>query len=154
MAKEKAIAATHAGIGIGVGSKERVVAVRDGTNSPTIRRYGNVSTAHQVLIKWLTDSGVKQVCVEASGIYSLDLCLALSKTDGVQVMVANPRAVKAFGDALLARNKTDPEDASVLLSFAERMPFVPWNAPSPMALTMRTLVRRTHALSRSLRQEK
>lgn len=37
-----------------------------------------------------------RVVVEASGIYSVDLCHALSEADGIEVMVANPRATKDF----------------------------------------------------------
>ncbi len=140
--------------GIDVGARELVVAVRGAKGGARIRRFGNAATGHRALVEWLVESQVTRVCVEASGIYSLDVCLALHGAEGIDVMVANPRAVKSFGEALLARNKTDPDDATVLLAFAERMPLSPWKPPSANVLTLRTIMRRVHSLSKSLRREK
>jgi transposase len=69
-------------------------------------------------------------------------------------MVANPRAVKDFGDALLKRTKTDLEDAVVILEFAERMPFEPWHPPSENALALRTIARRIVAMTQTATAEK
>ncbi len=38
-----------------------------------------------------------RVCVEATGIYHLDLCLALEKMEGIEVMVANPPCPQPAG---------------------------------------------------------
>jgi transposase len=66
------------------------------------------------------------VCLEATGIYRLDLALALHRAAGVEVMVVNPTAARDFGRALLLRSKTDCVDAGVLP--AQRMPFEAWPA--------------------------
>ena len=71
-----------------------------------------------------------RVCVEATGIYHLDLCLALEQAKGIEVTVANPRATKDFARAQLRRSKTDRTDAQSLLEFVRRMDFEPWSPPS------------------------
>lgn len=140
--------------GIDVGSKELVVAARDSGGGLHERVFGNSRSGHEVLHRWLLRLGVARVCVEASGIYSLDLSLSLKAAEGIEVMVANPRAVKAFGQAMLARNKTDRADAQVILAFAERMPFKPWTSPSEAALTVRAITRRILALTKEQTAEK
>ena len=57
-------------------------------------------------------------------------------------MVANPRTIADFGKALLQRSKTDRADAETMLTFVERMLFVPWRAPSKAALELRAITRR------------
>lgn len=140
--------------GVDVSAKELVVAARDASGGLRERSFGNSRTGHEALERWLSKLEVGRVCVEASGIYSLDLSLHLEAAEGLQVMVANPRAVKAFGQAMLARNKTDRVDAQVSLAFAERMPFEPWTPPSEAALTVRTITRRMLALTKELTVEK
>ncbi len=56
-----------------------------------------------------------RVCLEATGIYSLDIAAALSKARGIEVMMANPGAVKEFAGALMRRSKDyaiDPVDGA------------------------------------------
>ena len=95
-----------------------------------------------------------QVCIEATGLYSLDLALALHRAEGIEVMVANPRAIADFAKALLQRSKTDQLDAEVMLEFARRMPFVAWQPPSSPRLDLRALMRRITGLKLVSQQEK
>jgi transposase len=55
--------------------------------------------------------------LEATGVYSLRLALALQRTERVEVMVINPRASKDFQRARLTRAKTDRVDARGLLEY-------------------------------------
>jgi transposase len=132
--------------GIDVGAKELVGTLsRDGK---LLRRsFPNTSSGHQAVSRWLTEGGRSaRVCIEATGSYGLDLALVLSGSERVQIMVANPRAVRRFAEALMERNKTDAVDADVLEQFAARMPFQPWVAPSTQALELRTISRRIDSL--------
>jgi len=95
-----------------------------------------------------------RVCLEASGIYHLDLTLALAATPNVEVMVANPRASRDFARAQMGRSKTDRTDARSLLEFVRRMPFVAWVAPSPQTLALRAISRRIASLSVHSAQER
>jgi transposase len=105
--------------------------------------------------QWLSKSATAvQVCIEATGLYSLDLALALHRAEGIEVMVANPRAIADFAKALLQRSKTDQLDAEVMLEFARRMPFVAWQPPSSQQLDLRALMRRITGLKLVSQQEK
>jgi len=95
-----------------------------------------------------------RVVIEATGIYHLDLAPALHETARVEVMVANPRAVRDFGRALFQRSKTDRTDAQVLRAFAGRMPFEPWAPPAPSILALRAPSRRIATLTVTVTQER
>ena len=119
------------------------------------REFLNTAVGHEGLIQWLSKSATAvQVCIEATGLYSLDLALALHRAEGIEVMVANPRAIADFAKALLQRSKTDQLDAEVMLEFARRMPFVAWQPPSSPQLDLRALMRRITGLKLVSQQEK
>ncbi len=141
--------------GIDVSATELVVAgVRDGTPLP-LAHFANDSSGHKQLIRWLTKGGrTAQVGLEATGVYSLDLALALHRAPRVAVMVINPRVIHDFAKASLQRGKTDAIDAVVILEFTTRMPFVAWQPPPPESLELRTIARRIKALTKMLSQER
>lgn len=136
--------------GIEVGSKTLLVAL--GSKAP--REFPNTPSGHQTLLRYLEQAGGRRrVCLEATGRYGLDLALALHAAQ-VPVMVANPRAVRHFALALMARSKTDLLDAEVLRQFAARMPFQTWQPPSPTALKLVAVARRLQALTEMITAEK
>ena len=100
-------------VGIDVSACTLVVALeRDHQPGRQRREFPNTAAGHQVLIQWLSKSATAvQVCLEATGLYSLDLALTLDRAEGIEVMVANPRAIADFAKALLQRSKTDKLDA-------------------------------------------
>lgn len=140
--------------GIDVGSRELVVTLsREGKLSR--RSFPNTPSGHEVICRFLARAGrMTRVCLEATGAYGLDLALALSRCEGVEVMVANPRAVRRFAEALLERNKNDRVDADVLEQFAQRMPFAAWVAPCAAAMRLRAISRRLSALTATCTAEK
>ena len=69
-------------------------------------------------------------------------------------MVANPRAVRRFAQALGHRSKNDRIDAVLLEQFAARMPFEPWQPPRAAALQLRAITRRIRALTHASTAEK
>ena len=106
-------------------------------------QFTNDALGHRQLTKWLTKGGCKaRVVLEATGLYSFDLALALHAHKRVAVMVANPRAVKQFRDACLQRARTDATSADILRQFAQRMEFRPWSPPPSSAIELRALSRR------------
>ncbi len=134
----------HAGCDV---SAAWVDAVRRHHQQQQARRFDNTATGHQALIRWLRQGGLPcRVVVEASGIYSLDLALALHEAEHIEVMVANPRAMKDYRRASMQRSKTDRVDAAVICDYAVRMPFLPWQAPPPAVLDLRQIARRIEAL--------
>ena len=90
--------------------------------------------------------GAVRVVLESTGTYSLDVALALQRTPGIAVMVANPRAIKQFTGALMQRSKTDLTAAVALRDFAIRMPFVAWEPPAVHVVEVRGIARRIAAL--------
>ena len=143
-------------VGIDVSARTLVVALeRDHQPGRQRREFLNTAVGHEGLIQWLSKSATAvQVCIEATGLYSLDLALALHRAEGIEVMVANPRAIADFAKALLQRSKTDQLDAEVMLEFARRMPFVAWQPPSSPRLDLRALMRRITGLKLVSQQEK
>src|SRR5258708_10182814 len=95
-----------------------------------LQRFGNTLAGQQQLLQTLT-RGVQRVrvCLEATGVYGLDVALLLSGHAQLEVVVANPRAVRHFAQAMMRRSKSDPLDAVVLWEFARRMPCTPWVRP-------------------------
>ena len=115
----------------------------------------NTSQAHQKLIGRLSWPGkAVRVCMESTGVYGLDLAVALDRAEGIEVMVLNPRVARRFAEVLLKRSKTDPVDARVLREYPQRMDFVPWTPPASEKLQLRALARRIAALTEMRTQEK
>jgi transposase len=142
-------------VGIDVSARELAVALQAGDQLEPVRTFANTAAGHQQLRRYLhRDQQAVRVCVEASGNYSLDLCLALHADDGIQLSVINPRLARRFAESLGTRSKTDPVDARVLCLYAERMPPVPWQPPSPASLRLRSVTRAVEAFTRMLAQEK
>lgn len=140
--------------GIEVSQHTLVVAVRVGDHDSPLREFPNTAEGHQAVLRLVARSGRPvRVVLESTGLYGLDLALALHQA-GVAVMVANPRAARHFAQALLQRSKNDRLDAGVLREYAARMPFQPWRPPSAAALKLVAVARRLEALTEMMTQEK
>lgn len=133
--------------GIDVGGKELVVALVRGRDKPLTLTIPNTPEGHKTVIRALRKrAGTARVVLEATGAFHLDLALALSKSAGVELMVANPLAARRFAQAQMRRAKTDRVDAAVLLEFAQRMPLERWTAPEGPKLNLRTITRHLASL--------
>jgi transposase len=143
-------------VGIDVSAKTLDIAHRGVKGRVERDQFDNEPVKHRALIKYLKKRAGGQsirVVMESTGVYGLDLAIALDKA-GIEVMVVNPRAAAHFAKATLQRSKTDALDAEMLLLFAERMPFLRWHAPSAAQLELRGISRRVQALLESVRAEK
>jgi transposase len=150
---EAALAITQF-VGIDVSAKTLLVEIQAGQAVEQLE-FANDTAGHRALIKRVTKQArTARVALEATGVYSLDLALALHRAPGIEVMVVNPRAAKRFGEALMTRSKSDPVDARVLRELVARMPFEPWHAPSAQALELRAITRRLHALVQAQTRER
>src|SRR4029453_14100306 len=133
--------------GIDVSKAVLDVAIRRDESLLETARFDNDAAGHQRLIRWLRKGGrTVGVVLESTGTYSLDVAIALQRTRGVAVMVANPRAIKQFTGALMQRSKTDLTAAVALRDFVIRMPFVAWEPPAAHVLELRAIARRIAAL--------
>ena len=115
----------------------------------------NTPAGHKRLVAWLIRvASPVRVCMEATGVYGLDVALRLSECSEIELMVANPRAARRFAEARMIRAKTDRVDAEMLCLFADAMPFEPWQPPAHEALSLRVVTRRIQALTQQRTREK
>lgn len=118
-------------------------------------RFANDAGGHTSLCTWLSaHGGPTRVVTEASGVYGIDLVVALHEAEGIEVMVLNPRASKDYRRAHMHRSKTDEVDAAVLCDYARRMPFAAWKPPEGDAVELRQLARRIADLAVERAREK
>ena len=119
------------------------------------RQFANTAVGHRQFIKWaLRGTERAHVCLEATGIYHLQLALALYRHPAIELMVVNPRAARRFAEAHMVRAKTDRIDADGLLLFVQRMPFRPWLAPREEVLQLQSLAHRVAQLDKELTRER
>ena len=115
----------------------------------------NDAMGHTKLIRMATQHGFHaKVVLEATGVYGLDLALALHRAKRVEVMVANPRAIGQFAGAYMRRSKTDSLDANIIVEFAIRMDFEAWVPPEPHTFDLRAVSRRIEGRVKMATQEK
>lgn len=137
-------------VGIDVGSEELVVAMRPDEQIQALR-LANDPAGHRRLIaearRRAPAPAIVRVALEATGTYSLELALVLSRTAGFEVSVINPKTIKHFLRAQGARGKTDQIDSRGILHYLEQMPFRRWTAPAPACLALQAIGRRLYHLN-------
>lgn len=135
------------GCGIDVSATNLVVVVQTEEGRVQQRDFANQRAGHKALVRWLQKPNRNvRVCLEATGVYSLDVARQLHSSPGIEVAVLNPKMVCRFAQTL-RRSKTDPADAQVLCEYARRMPWQPWNPPPELALALRAVTRHWAALT-------
>lgn len=140
--------------GLDVGAKTLTLAIRKDGKTLKPRDFANAPSGHAGLIQALRQAKVTHMCIEATGVYHLDVAVALHDAGGFQVMVVNPKAARRFAEAMMSRTKTDPVDAALLAEFAERMPFVAWVRPADEVLALRAFGRYLSSLTQHRSQLK
>ncbi len=133
--------------GIDVSKATLAVALqREGIRGFERCEFANSAAGHRQLIGWLRQRGSRAtVSLEATGVYSLDVALALDAADGIEVAVLNPKTASLFARSL-GRSKTDQTDAQALAEYSLRMTFVPWRRPAAAVLALRTIGRHIASL--------
>ena len=127
--------------GIDVSARSLAVALIGVDGGIRQREFANSACGHKALLAWLGSGGLRvRISLEATGIYSLDLALALDAASAIELAVLNPKLVKRFAETL-RRSKTDAADAVVLAEYSQRMPFSRWQRPQASHLRLRTLSR-------------
>ncbi len=141
--------------GIEVSARELVVALRRGDREERLRSFPNTAEGHAAIVCFLAGGPQRvRVVLESTRLYGLDLAYALCREPQVEVLVANPRAVRHFASALMQRSKNDQLDTVVLREFAARMPFHPWSPPSGEAFALCAVARRLETLTAQCTAEK
>jgi len=142
-------------VGVDVDSEALVCAAKHTGQRLPLATFANTTAGHKKFIRWATKGGrLVRVCLEATGIYSLEFALALHHAKNVEVMVVNPRAIRDFARACMQRAKTDAVDAGGILEYLERMPFAAWQPPAAEILELQAINRRVVQLNTELTREK
>ena len=119
------------------------------------KQFSNTKTGHRQFIRWaLYQARSARICLEATGIYHLQLALTLDRHPDVEVMIVNPCAARRFAQAHMVRAKTDAVDADGLLQFIQRMAFQPWSAPREELLQLQSLAHRVAQLDKEVIRER
>jgi transposase len=127
--------------GMDVSAASLAVALLEADGRLAQRDFPNNASGHEALLVWLKKrNSPVRVSLEATGIYSLDLALALDAEGCIELMVLNPKLVNRFAQTL-RRSKTDAADAVVLAEYSQRMPFCRWQRPAASHLALRTVSR-------------
>lgn len=144
-----------AAVGIDVSKKKLDVALLiDGKIKAKV--VENCAKGHQTLVEWLSKAKVPlsamHVCMEATGVYSEPVALALHQA-GLLVSVVNPGCVKGFGHSENIRNKNDVIDAGLIARYCSAMKPSAWNPPPLEQRQLRAWSLRVQALKDIRQQE-
>ena len=141
----------YTGLDVGARSVEVVLRV-NGKNSKA-ESFEQSAQGHARLIKRLTGFKPVSILMEATGIYYLDLALALHEA-GLPVCVINPKSYHHFAKLKLNQSKTDAQDAGLLAEYAQRMTPSLWTPPEPTRMMLRDLGRQINRLTGARSQAK
>jgi transposase len=133
--------------GVDVSAATLAVAIQQDRQALEQREFANNASGHKALIACLHKRKAwARVSLEATGIYSLDLALALDAAEQIEVAVLNPKVANRFAQTL-QRSKTDSIAAWVLAEYSRRMEFTAWRPPSHNGLQLRTISRHINGLT-------
>ncbi len=142
-------------VGIDVSASTLQVALSISSEEIKQATFNNDQKGHRALMRWLTKKGRHvRVCLEATGLYSLPIALALHQHRRAAVSVVNPKAIAHYAQARLQRAKTDPIDARLILDYTQRMPFQPFQPPAPEVMQLQALTRRINQLNGEITRER
>ncbi|MFC3853655.1 IS110 family transposase [Salinispirillum marinum] len=140
-------------VGIDIAAKSfDLVVWKHGKNQPVLTFPQNPQ-GHAKALKKLQMVKPERVVLEATGIYYLDLAVALHRGN-IPVSVLNPRSFKHFAQLKLQGSKTDGIDSALLAEYGERMMPRLWTPPTPGKLGLRDLGRQINRLIHARTQAK
>jgi transposase len=146
-------ASMDAYLGIDIAKRKFDVALLVGAKFKS-KVCSNDAAGFAALTAWLKvhGGGPVHVCMEATGTYGVALAEYLYD-QGHRISIVNPAQIKAFGQSLLTRNKTDASDAKLIARFAASHHPPPWQPPPLEVKLLQALVRRLAALQEMQQQE-
>ncbi len=79
--------------GIDVGKREHYVAVEEGAEERSVRRFPSFTDELEAMASWLASCGVETVAMEATGVYWIPVYEVLDRA-GFEVYLVDARATK------------------------------------------------------------
>jgi transposase len=140
-------------VGIDIAAKDFALVSRSDGKSSRAMKFKQTAQGHQQAAKHLKKLNPSGVVMEATGVYYLDLAVALAHA-GLPVMVLNPKSFHHFAKLKLSPSKTDGIDADLLAEYGERMTPVRWVPPDETRLGLRDIGRQINRLTASRTQAK
>lgn len=140
-------------VGIDVAAKTFDVVVRIDGKANKVEQFSQTPDGHAAVVRKLQMLAPELVVMEATGIYYLDLAVALAKAN-LPVAVINPKSFHHFAALKLNGNKTDAVDAALLAEFAQCMRPRLWTLPQDELLGLRDIGRQLNRLTGSRTQAK
>ena len=140
-------------IGIDIAAKSFDLVVRKGGKNRKATNHSQSAESHASVARQLVKLNPDRVVLEATGIYYLDLAVALRKAD-LPVSVINPKSFHHFAALKLQSTKTDRVDAALLAEYGERMLPQVWEAPDDTLMELRAIGRHINRLTRQKAQAK
>lgn len=140
-------------VGLDVGAKTVAMASRTQERSTLHEPIAQTPEGHRQAVRRIRALKPTLIVLEATGIYYLDLALALAEA-GLPVAVINGRSFHHFTQMKLGPSKTDALDAALLAEYAERMAPPLWTPPEATQLTLRDLGRQINRLTGARAQAK
>jgi transposase len=142
-------------VGIDIAKRKFDLAVLD-HGKVRSKVFENTRAGYEALLGWLSTRGYAReelhVCMEATSVYYEKLASFLHDA-GIRVSVVNPLQIKAFGESLLTRQKTDRADAALIARFAEQQSPMLWR-PAPREIReLQRLLARLEAVQQMSVQE-
>ena len=140
-------------VGIDIAAKSFEMVCREqGKNAKPVS-FAQTAEGHTKAIKSLMALQPCCIVMEATGIYYLDLAVALANA-GLPVSVINPKSYHHFAQLKLAGSKTDGIDSALLAEYGERMSPQLWTPPDLTRLALRDLARQINRLTGARTQAK
>lgn len=139
--------------GIDIASKTFELVVRKDGKPSRIESFRQTSEGHAKAVKRLKVLNPTVIVLEATGIYYLDLAVALTSA-GLPVAVINPKSFHHFAKLKLTDNKTDGVDAALLAEYGECMSPALWTPPTAQQLALRDIGRQINRLTATRTQAK
>lgn len=140
-------------VGIDIAARSfDLVCRRDGHNQ-RVQSFPQSPQGHARAIAHLQALKPDAIVMEATGIYYLDLAVALAHAR-LPVSVINPKSFRHFAQLKLTGTKTDAVDAALLAEFGARMTPPAWTPPDAHPLALRDIGRQINRLTAARTQAK
>lgn len=139
--------------GIDVAARTFDLVSRQAGKTSKAERFQQTPEGHAKAVQRLQALQPALIVLEATGIYYLDLAVALAQA-GLPVAVINPKSFHHFAVLTLSGSKTDPVDAALLAEYGERMQPRRWTPPDETRLALRDIGRQINRLTGTRTQAK
>jgi len=117
------------------------------------QQFSNTPQGHEALAQWLEQWAADvHIALEATGRYG-DAVASYLYSQGYAVSLINPLRVKAFGQSLLSRAKTDRHDAYLIALFCQMHRPALWQPSTPIIIQLKEQTRYLKSLKQMRQQE-